>query len=367
MDRLLLLHLDKIIDSKNLLAFSSGVDSTCLFYVLLEHNIAFDMAIVDYNLRAESKLEVEYARELAKKHNKRLFIKEVKISCGNFESKAREARYSFFREIIAKFNYQNLLIAHQLNDRVEWLLMQLLRGCALSSLLGFNSFEKLDGYSIIRPLSKISRDEILAYLNKRGLKYFIDKSNDDERFTRNYIRKNYANMLVKKHKNGLLKSLEYLKNDFLALYGDSDIKCVRGIYIVRKQENMLKNLHNISLITKKLGYVLSKAQRDEVNSSKYSCVIAGKIIIDSNDMWIFMLRDSMIEAMKAGFHYADKDNLKSIDSKDCYFVNQNVRFSLRQPPHSKKFRDILRRARIPKKIRAFVNEEILEEIKTILK
>ena len=61
--------LEKLLNSKNLLAFSAGVDSTALFFILLQNNINFDIAIVNYNIRKQSKEEVEYAQELAHKHN----------------------------------------------------------------------------------------------------------------------------------------------------------------------------------------------------------------------------------------------------------------------------------------------------------
>ena len=51
---------------KNLLAFSAGVDSSALFFILLEKDIEFDIAIVDYNLRIQSKDEIQYAKQLAK-------------------------------------------------------------------------------------------------------------------------------------------------------------------------------------------------------------------------------------------------------------------------------------------------------------
>ena len=60
-------------NQKNLLAFSAGVDSVALFFLLLEQNISFDIAIVDYNLRAQSKDEISYAKELAFKYNKFTF------------------------------------------------------------------------------------------------------------------------------------------------------------------------------------------------------------------------------------------------------------------------------------------------------
>ena len=61
------LDFSAIQNQKNLLAFSAGVDSSALFFLLLEQNIPFDIAIVNYNLRVQSKDEVFYAKNLASK------------------------------------------------------------------------------------------------------------------------------------------------------------------------------------------------------------------------------------------------------------------------------------------------------------
>ena len=74
-------------DKKNLLAFSAGSDSTALFFMLLEKKIDFDIAIVNYKLRKEADLEVTYAKELAKKYNKKIFTKEVSLVPPSIEKK----------------------------------------------------------------------------------------------------------------------------------------------------------------------------------------------------------------------------------------------------------------------------------------
>ena len=56
--RLPLEFLDELKNAKNLLAFSSGTDSTALYFLLKEYEISFDIAIVDYGTRKQSKLEV---------------------------------------------------------------------------------------------------------------------------------------------------------------------------------------------------------------------------------------------------------------------------------------------------------------------
>ena len=63
--------------SNNLLAFSAGVDSTALFFWLVEKNIPFDIAIVNYHTRPTSDEEVAYAKELAEKFNKKITLKNA--------------------------------------------------------------------------------------------------------------------------------------------------------------------------------------------------------------------------------------------------------------------------------------------------
>jgi len=58
---------------KNLLAFSGGVDSSALFFLLLEKKIDFDIAIVNYRTRKQSDTEESYAKELADRHGKKCY------------------------------------------------------------------------------------------------------------------------------------------------------------------------------------------------------------------------------------------------------------------------------------------------------
>jgi tRNA(Ile)-lysidine synthase len=128
--------LSKLRDKKNLLAFSGGADSTSLFFLLLENKIPFDIAIVDYNIRKQSKSEVAYAKELAKINNLKCHIYNAPKIEKNFEATAREIRYDFFEELIKKEHYTNLLTAHHLGDRLEWFLMQFCKGAGCVEITG---------------------------------------------------------------------------------------------------------------------------------------------------------------------------------------------------------------------------------------
>jgi tRNA(Ile)-lysidine synthase len=80
---------------KNLLAFSAGVDSSALFFLLIKSGISFDIALVNYALRDESIDEEKYAISLAERYNLKLHIKKAPKFQNNFEKNARDFRYNF--------------------------------------------------------------------------------------------------------------------------------------------------------------------------------------------------------------------------------------------------------------------------------
>ncbi len=283
------LDFSAIKNQKNLLAFSAGVDSVALFFLLLEQNISFDIAIVDYNLRAQSKDEISYANELALKYNKSIFIKDVKLeNHSNFEKTARDVRYSFFEEIILNEKYENLITAHQLNDKLEWFLMQLSKGAGLIELIGFNEFEQKENYKIYKPLLNITKDELENFLKINNHKYFIDESNFDEKYKRNFFRHNFSNPFLENFSSGVKKSFKYLQNDLNSLgIQNQPIKKIKELEIFLNQKDDNLNIRTIDLSLKKRGILLSSAQRNEILKQK-ELTISHKINISilENLIWI---------------------------------------------------------------------------------
>jgi tRNA(Ile)-lysidine synthase len=271
--------------AKNLLAFSGGVDSSALFFWLMEKNIEFDIAIVNYHTRETSDAEVEYAKELAKKYNKKIYIKDCFLEKFS-EKRARECRYKFFEEIIKKENYQTLILAHQLNDRFEWFLMQLSKGAGLKELIGMEKWEEREFYKIYRPFYNISREEIIEYLHKNNIKYFVDKSNFDKKYKRNFIRDEFSNKFISLFKDGVKKSFEFLEEDKKLLL-NTDWKKIKDLYFFNKKGEKF-DIKTCDVILKRLGILPTKAQRDEILRTNFNCVIQGKIAIDSNEEKIFL-------------------------------------------------------------------------------
>jgi len=276
-------------NQKNLLAFSAGIDSSALFFLLLEKDIPFDIAIVNYNLRAQSKDEVSYAKELAIKYSKNIYLKDIALDANsNFEKNARDIRYSFFEEIINEYSYENLITAHQLNDKLEWFMMQITKGAGLVELIGFNVFEHKENYKIYKPLLQITKEELQNYLKQNDLKYFIDNSNFDEKYKRNFFRHNFSDKLLEEFKEGIKKSFDYLQKDLNSLnIQDRPKKKIKELEIFVNQRDDNLNIRTIDLSLKRRGILLTNAQRNEILKQK-EITISNKINISiyENNIWI---------------------------------------------------------------------------------
>lgn len=275
-------------NGKFLLGFSGGADSVALFFYLLEKEIAFDIAIVDYGVRAQSVEEVAYAKSLAQIHSKQCFHTKAPVFSSNFEAQARQFRYEFFHSLIATHNYCGLLLAHNFNDRIEWLLLRLGKGSGIAGLLGFDEIswhypqptQALPNpmpYPIIRPLLWCYKQEIIDYCASKGVKYFTDSTNINPAYERNFIRTHFATELVQHYGKGLRQSLKILNKEKNMLYQggialpthhNTTLMCVYAF-------SPYQAIHHIATALKMQGYVLSHKQREEIMRTNFSCEIYG--------------------------------------------------------------------------------------------
>jgi len=272
---------------KNLLAFSGGIDSSALFYLLVENNIPFDIAIVDYQQREQSKQEIAYANSLAMKYNKQCHIKEFPKDLSFSEKNAREFRYDFFDSLVESYNYETLFTAHQLNDQLEWFLMQLTRGAGLKELLGMQEISYRKNYKLHKPLLKHSKESLLEYLKKNEYQYFEDNSNKDEKYRRNFFRHQYSDKLIKEFEEGIKNSFEYLQNDLSSLLPEKEPFYYKELSIYTFNGDLNIAIKMIDSDLKTRGILLTKKTRDEILEKK-ELVVSHKfsITITKNQIYI---------------------------------------------------------------------------------
>ncbi len=304
-------ELEPLKKSRNLLAFSAGVDSSALFFLLLANNIIFDIALINYGVRKQSIEEERYAIELGKRYNLKVYIKKAPIFNSNFEKNARDFRYSFFDKLMKENNYKNLITAHQLNDQLEWLLMRLSKGSGASELIGLTSISKRQEYTLIRPILHHSKEELLNYLENNNFRYFIDESNYSQKYERNYFRENFSDKLIQKYKKGIQKSFEYLQEDKeILMQGYQEIFHHKELYILKIEHQDIK-IRVVDRYLKKLGYLLSSGQRAEIKQSS-SIVVAGLWAIETKNEYIY-IAPYITEAMPK--RYKEQCRIAKVPSK----------------------------------------------------
>ena len=279
--------LGRLSSGANLLAFSHGIDSTALFYILEEAGVKFDLVIVDHNVREQSKFEVESAKELASKFGKKIYIKSVNLGKSNFEKNAREARYEFFGGICQKYGYENLILAHQFDDKFEWFLMQLGKGAGLKELFGMSELEKREHFWLVRPLLNLRKKELKNYLDERGLRYFVDETNLDGKLKRSFVRLNFSEPFLNEYFGGVKKSFEFLEADRQNLLPNIT-KIDDEIFIIKNDSNVVRG---VDMAAKELNVLLSKAQKDELSANlakQTSVVLSGKISVGYANEYILV-------------------------------------------------------------------------------
>ena len=191
---------------------SAGPDSMALLHYLINNlNTNIVCAHINHNIRKESEIEEEYLKEYCKE-NKIIFerMKIEKYSNNNFEAEARSKRYEFYASLLKKYNCKYLFLAHHGDDLIETVLMKIARGSNLEGYAGIKKISKFrKKYFIVRPFLEYTKKDLIEYLHKNNIKYYIDKSNNDTTYTRNRYRKNILPLLKNEDINIHKKFLKY--------------------------------------------------------------------------------------------------------------------------------------------------------------
>ena len=195
---------------------SGGPDSMTLLTVLLKLKTAYDLKIyvahINHMLRENAEIDEEYVKNFCEKNNIELFVKHANIQekaqkeKRGLEETGRLVRYNFFEEVLNKTNSNKIAIAHNLNDRVETIIMNTLRGSGLNGLKGIESSRG----KYIRPLIEIPREEIEKYCEENNINPRHDESNDDNTYTRNKIRNIVIPYLKKEFNPNIINTMNRL-------------------------------------------------------------------------------------------------------------------------------------------------------------
>jgi tRNA(Ile)-lysidine synthase len=209
-------------------AVSGGADSVALLRALLQlrQDLGIVVSVVHLNhkLRGpESEADQEFVCELAAAHglefvcesrDDKAYAAEQKLS---LEAAARELRQTAFAAWI-RGGLDKVATAHTLDDQAETVLMRAIRGSGYRGLQGIHFKIDVQGArnkeavcgAIVRPFLGVRRSAARDYVGEIGQSWREDSSNQDERFTRNRVRRLIMPVLEREFNPAVAESLAEL-------------------------------------------------------------------------------------------------------------------------------------------------------------
>lgn len=276
----------KLINSLNIkdqdavvLACSYGPDSMCLLDILSKLNTKVIVAHVNHKLRKESDDEYIKLEKYCKKNN---YIFEGYIienyPKGNTEAIARDIRYAFFDKIVKKYDAKYLFTAHHGDDLMETIMMRISRGSSFKGYSGFKIITHKNNYDLIRPLTYLTKNELLKYAQDNNIPYAIDESNNSLNYTRNKYRHQILPILKDinpkihtkfiKFSNTINEYNDYIEEEVNSLYS----KLYLNNRIDLNEFNILPNLLKKCLLNKIL-FLIYENKINKINDEHINLIL----------------------------------------------------------------------------------------------
>jgi len=173
---------------------SGGADSVSLLHALHalagEDGFRLVAAHLDHGLRPDSSGDAAFCRRLCRTLGVPLRVGRADVRAraardgGGIEEAARLERHAFLEAVRLREGATWIVLAHTRDDQAETVLLRLLRG---SGSAGLGAMRARAG-RLLRPMLRVSRQDVLDYLAAHGLAWREDPSNADPAFLRNRIR-----------------------------------------------------------------------------------------------------------------------------------------------------------------------------------
>jgi tRNA(Ile)-lysidine synthase len=327
-----------------LLAVSGGVDSVVMADLFNKSGCNFVVAHSNFQLRgAESVGDEQFVKELASKYGVPFLVKHFDVS--NYaeaykvsvQMAARDLRYDWFKEALAKNKYDYIAIAHHSDDAIETFFINLLRGTGIAGLHGISSVHQ----NIIRPMLGFSRNEIEQYALDQKLKWREDSSNASDKYERNKIRHHLIPELLKINPDAakaIKHTIENLSETEVVYRKEIEQKLSKMVVVKNKKTNVslshLKKLDHPHLYLYEYikQYGFNYIQAKEICNALGGQ--SGKFFLSATHRISKDRRSLIIEEING-----KKQNLTfTIDIIDEAFENKdiNIKFSIKDKPSNYK-------------------------------
>jgi tRNA(Ile)-lysidine synthase len=178
-------------NEKIIVACSGGCDSVLLSILLHQLNYKIVLAHCNFKLRGDEANEDEnFVKQLAQQLNTEFYSvhfdteKYAQQNKLSIQQAARKLRYDWFEKLLVDLQFDKIATAHHLNDSIETVFINLIRGTGIAGLTGIAAKKN----HIVRPLLFATRNELETYAAIHKINFRTDSSNLNEDYTRNKIR-----------------------------------------------------------------------------------------------------------------------------------------------------------------------------------
>ncbi len=179
-------------------AVSGGADSVALAQVLSAWRERLDLELavahVEHGLRGKESLDdAKFVEQLARRLGLPFYLKRINLKPllrkrqgESVQAVARERRYEQLQAVAREWGGTKVAVGHTQDDQAETVLIAMLRGAGLAGLSGMPARREP---CVIRPFLRVSRSEIVQYLDEKSCGFRVDSSNADPKYVRNRLRR----------------------------------------------------------------------------------------------------------------------------------------------------------------------------------
>ncbi len=171
---------------------SGGVDSMVLLDLLVHAagplRLQLGVVHVEHGIRGEdSRSDARFVEERCRELGVTCHVRRLCLGTDlpNLEETARQRRYEAVRACMADHGYGFAATGHTMDDQAETVIYRFIRG---SGVRGLGGMGLRNQWNLIRPLLKLSREQVEVYAAERRVAFVEDATNRDVRLARNLIR-----------------------------------------------------------------------------------------------------------------------------------------------------------------------------------
>lgn len=206
----------------------------------LKEELGIDLhaASLDHGIRAQAgRQDLDFVERLATRWNIPVTVDQADVpqlarEWGiGVEEAARRARYAFLARVAREQGSKCVATGHHALDQAETILMNIVRGSGTPGLRGMRLVSEVPdhaGMRLVRPLLRLTKDDLMAYCLRHRLPFRNDASNDDTGYRRNFVRHEIISRLQSLNPNLLdafdrLAETAAVDEDFIALRFDEAV------------------------------------------------------------------------------------------------------------------------------------------------